>query len=152
MKKPRIFSFTALLSISLSLYFLVGCTQTAETMRKVTYPPDFKYVSKSQLKTKMGALLEQVQILDNTLQIDENDVEQVPDQSTIIEALTAIERTATELDASQVGSNHPFLMDQMGSFLGRVRDAKFAAIQTPPRYGPIDGVIEGCARCHTINR
>ena len=152
MKKLCFFWVTVLLSVSLSLYFFIGCAQTAENVRKVTYPPNFKYISKSQLKTKMGSLLEQVQILDNTLLIDENDAEQTPDQTTIIMALTTIERTANELDARQVGSNHPFLMDQMGSFLNRVRDAKFAAMQTPPHYDPIDRVIEGCARCHTHNR
>ena len=61
-------------SIVLRLILLVSviltfsaCGDTAAAIRSVTYPPDFKYVSGQQLRSRMDQLAFQLQLLDQSL-------------------------------------------------------------------------------------
>ena len=133
------------------LTYLAGCADPAATVRQFTYPPDFKYVTKAELDTAMGALLEHLQILEGTLAPLEEPPPPV-DQARVVEELAAIERIARGLEAGPAGSNHPFLQDQMGRFVARVQQARLAAAMDPPRYYQAGTVAGACAQCHVLAR
>lgn len=129
---------------------LGGCADPAATVRKVTYPPDFKYITRDELRSAMGMLARDLRRLDDALlvagaggRIDQQQVKRI---------LADIDRTAGQLDAASVGSNHPFLRDQMGQFLSDVELAQAAASLDPPRYYAAGKLAGGCTNCHRINR
>jgi PBP1b-binding outer membrane lipoprotein LpoB len=60
---PKIAAITLI-----SALFIAGCTsQFASTVRKVTYPPDFKYTEQDYLRSNMHQLPVQMAILDKAL-------------------------------------------------------------------------------------
>jgi hypothetical protein len=135
--------------------FLMSCnSQFASSMRKVTYPPDFKYTEPNELRTDMARLALQMQFLDKALA-------EAPGQSStageqqredVLTALRNISAIATNLEAGQSGANHPFMQDYMTDFVAKVYQAKSAASLAQPNYYFAGKVSGGCAGCHKINR
>jgi hypothetical protein len=129
---------------------LTACSDPAATIRKVTYPPDFKYIERSELQSAMGTLAQQLLQLETALALSEP-VQDI-DQEEVKRILAEIENTAQQLDASAAGSNHPFLQDQMNQFTNDIQQARIAASLSPPRYYAAGKLAGGCVNCHRINR
>lgn len=144
-----------------------GCSNDmAASLRKVTYPPDFKYVSPSELRSNMAKLAAQMQNLDQALaQILEqsNDEEQTQglaqskmdeesQRQQVLTALRNMERIAFRLQAGEAGSSHPFLQGFMRDFVNDVGRARTAASLDPPLYYFAGRVSGGCINCHRVNR
>ena len=129
---------------------LVGCNNPTATVRKFTYPPDFKYVSDAELKSTMDVLAQQVVRLDAALAAVQQP--QALDEGEVVRILAAIERTTQKLDARSVGSNHPFLEDYMARFDDTVQQARMAASLHPPNYYLAGRVAGACVNCHEVNR
>jgi len=127
-----------------------GCSDTAALLRKVTYPPDFKYVSGEELRSHMQQLAFQLQLLDQALA--ENNTGQSTQQQQVLGTLRKIERIGSSLQAGEAGSNHPFLQDFIRDFVSDVEHARSAASLNPPRYYFAGRVAGGCVNCHKINR
>ncbi|TRY30672.1 hypothetical protein [Aliiglaciecola sp. M165] len=135
--------------------FLTACSsQFAESVRKVTYPPDFNYVEPEQLRSDMS----QLGALMRTLEFQLADE---PEQSSsrteqhrqrVVETLRSIEGIATKLQAGDAGANHPFLQDYMRDFVKTVGEARVAASLQQPRYFLAAKVSGGCTNCHRVNR
>lgn len=148
-------SITALVSslpvvMLMTLAVLGGCADPAATVRKVTYPPDFKYVSRSELKSAMGMLARDLGRLDDALSAGESGSQ--VDQQQVVAILDDIDRTVRGLDAASVGTNHPFLQDRMDQFVSDVGLARTAASLEPPRYYAAGKLAGGCVNCHRVNR
>ena len=141
----------ALCGVTLSVFaYLSGCADSASTLRNFTYPSDFKYVSRVELRTTMGVLAHNLNRLNNTLAID--DPTQAIEQQQVQQILSDIENAAQQLDARSVGSNHPFLQDQMGRFVDDILQARIAASLNPPNYYYAGRIAGGCVNCHQVNR
>ena len=132
------------------LLALVGCNDFAATLRQFTYPPDFTYVSSAQLQSSMQHLAYRLQQLDLVLATEA--AEPPGMQQNIEDLLREIERIGSGLQAGEAGSNHPFLQDDMATFLASVRQARMAAALNPPRYYMAGRVSGGCVNCHRVNR
>jgi len=143
--KTRFSIYLAVLFLSLS-----ACGDTAALVRKVTYPPDFKYVSGDELRSNMDQLAFQLQLLDQALA--ETGAGQAEQQEQVIVILDSIERMGDRLQAGEAGANHPFLQDYMSRFVAGVQQARFAASQNPPRYYLTGRIAGGCINCHQANR
>ena len=53
--------------VLLTVLAISGCNDIASMARKVTYPPDFNYVSAQEFRSRMGQLAFQLQLLDQAL-------------------------------------------------------------------------------------
>ncbi len=148
MKQSRFIVYIILLvsaAISIS-----ACSNTAAVIRKVTYPPDFKYVSGQELRSYMSQLAFQLQQLD--LSLAESNTVQPARQQEVIDILGRIETIGEKLQAGEAGSNHPFLQDYMGNFVNDISHARIAASLNPPIYYLAGRVTGSCTNCHKINR
>ena len=134
----------------LSFTGISACGDTAALIRKVTYPPDFKYVSGEELRSNMDQLAFQLNLLDQALTDAEPD--NTVQQGQVIEILRAIERVSGGLQTGDAGANHPFLQDYMSNFVADVQQARFAASQNPPRYYLAGRIAGSCVNCHQANR
>jgi hypothetical protein len=135
----------------LSTLGISGCSSDmAAAMRKVTYPPNFKYVSPDELRSSMQQLAYQLQQLDEALMPDiPQDTAQ---QQKVVGVLGKIERIGSKLQGGNAGASHPFLQDFMQDFLADVDRARSAASLAQPRYYLAGRVSGGCLNCHKINR
>ncbi len=132
-----------------SLFIVVSaCSDFASNVRKVTYPPDFKYVSPAELRSHMQQLAYQMQLLDAALASDTQQV----DQKKVVDILHTMESVGSNIKAGEAGSNHPFLEDYMGDFVSNVTQARLAAEQNPPRYYQAGRISGACTNCHKVNR
>ena len=145
-----LFAKCILLVTVCALMVLAACSEVASTVRKVTYPPDFKYVSGQELRTNMDKLAYNLQQLDQALA--DSAVDQMQQQRQVLDVLRNIEKIGTGLRAGDAGSNHPFLQDYMSDFVQRVGEARIAAAQNPPHYYLAGRVSGGCISCHKVNR
>jgi uncharacterized membrane protein YccC len=147
--------FQPLLVVRIMLSILVvstfsACDNTAATIRRVTYPPDFTYVSGQQLRSRMSQLAFQLQLLDEAL-AESNNQQQVQQQQ-VVSILGNIGRIGSNLQANDAGSNHPFLQNQMRSFVSDVGEARVAASLNPPSFYLAGRIAGGCVNCHSVNR
>lgn len=138
--------------VSRMIFFLVvafassGCSDMAEMVRKLTYPPDFNYVSDEEFRSSMNRLAYQVQLLDMTLSGD--DIQ----QGQVKELLRNIEKTGSGLQAGDAGSNHPAMEVFIDGFMNNVERARNAVNMDPPNYYLAGRVSGACANCHKVNR
>ena len=135
----------------LVLFTISACNNTAALVRRVTYPPDFKYVSGQQLRSRMDQLAFQLQLLDQALATESNTGQQVQQQE-VLSILGNIERIGASLQAGEAGSNHPFLQDHMSNFVVDVSQAGIAASLEPPSFYLAGRIAGGCVNCHNVNR
>jgi len=150
MKKLR-FLYTIQIILFLSAIVAIsGCSDFTSLVRKVTYPPDFKYVSGDELRSNMNQLAFQLQILDQALA--ESDTEQPTQQKHVMTALRNIQSISAGLQAGEAGSSHPFLQDFMRNFVIDVEQARNDANLNPPRYYFAGRLAGGCVNCHKVNR
>lgn len=138
---------------------LVGCSsQFASSVRKVTYPPDFKYTDQSDLRSDMHQLAIQMAILDkalvNPLDQTQTQTQTEPElqREQVLNALRNMGKIASRLHAGETGANHPFMDDFMQGFISEIDKARTAASLQPPRYYFAGKISGGCASCHKINR
>ena len=136
-----------LASITLALS---ACGDFAGMVREVTYPPDFHYEGGQELRSRMHQLAYQLQLLEEALA--EDDSGQTLQQQKVVGILSEMGRIGSNLQAGDIGPNHPFLQDYMRNFLYDVGQARNEVAQDPPRYYLAGRVSGGCANCHTINR
>jgi outer membrane murein-binding lipoprotein Lpp len=147
--RPLIFT---ILSILFSCTLLVaGCSnEFSAAVRKVTYPPDFKYVTAKELRSNMEQLALQMQLLDLALKPENSDKE--TQQQQVLDALGKIQKIGVSLQAGDAGASHPFLQDMMTHFVDDIRRARTAASMEPPKYYLAGRVSGGCVNCHKANR
>ena len=141
--------------IVLSCAAMLSCTsQFATQMRKVTYPPDFVYTEKRDLRSGMAELAQQLVSLEYALiHMPENTIAAKEAQrNNVLYSLREMQRIASTLKASRTGANHPFMEDYMQEFIATVDKARGAASIENPRYYFAGKVSGACTSCHSINR
>lgn len=145
---------------AISAFVIVGCSsQFASSVRKVTYPPDFKYTEQADLRTDMNRLAQQMALLDKALvtPIVPNQIEQIPiepeiQREQVLSALRNMGKIAARLHAGGTGANHPFMDDYMQGLISKIDKARVAASIENPRYYFAGQVSGGCTNCHKVNR
>lgn len=134
---------------------LVGCSsQFAESMRKYTYPPGFKYIQPSELRSDMAKLAQQMLLLDEVLikPYERTQVGAEGQRQQVLLVLQNMERTASTLIEGETGGNHPFIQEHMQEFIAKVDKARAAASLQEPNYYYAGKVSGGCTNCHKVNR
>lgn len=131
--------------VILACALAAGCADVAQWMRRRTYPPDFRYVTRAEVRSTMGELAFHARELNRFMRPPENPLEH---RNEIRAELNAMERAADQLDQSGWPTNHPLIDMNLPSFLRDIRAAREAVEREPPNFllaGPLMGA---CVYCH----
>jgi len=141
------FPLSKTISAALLPLVLLSCSSsTLETIRKVTYPPDFNYISKTKLKDTMHQFAWYSTLLDNNLK-GENGVSE-EQRENAISILRKMEKLSENLGPQDLSSNHQLVTHNIDKFRYRIVEARNALEQTPPNYY-LAGTVSGyCLTCH----
>lgn len=142
--------FLRSLVLGLIAFPLAACSDFSGAFRQFNYPSDFNYVNGQELSSRMQQLAYELQQLDLALAAEHDER---PDlQQHVVGILLDIERIGGNLEASDTRSDHPFLQDDMDTFLADVRQARVGTSLNPPRYYMAGRVSGGCVNCHRVDR
>ncbi len=124
----------------------LGCRSgPLETVRAATYPADFHYITKQEIRTTMGGLASEVYALDQIM-LRESGVQQ-DDQARVIEILSRMRNLAKQLKR-QEQSNHPRIQAHAPRLQRDIDRALANARRAPPNYYYTGLVTSTCTYCH----
>ncbi len=124
---------------------LFGCTDVARWVRQYTYPPEFRYIERDDVRATMRELAAHARELNQLIKASDGPKAQ---RSEIITHLRAMEQAAEKLDQSGWPTNHPLIDMNLPSFRRDLRLAREAVEREPPNFllaGPVTGA---CIYCH----
>ena len=124
---------------------LMGCADIARWVRQYTYPPEFRYVERDEVRSTMGQLAFHSRELNQLIQSgDESDQR----RNEILMHLRAMEEAAEKLDQSGSATNHPMIDRNLPSFRADLKFAREVIEHEPPNYPFVGPVIGACVNCH----
>jgi hypothetical protein len=125
---------------------LSGCGQFAAWLRQYTYPPDFHYISREQLRSTMWRLARDMRELEKTLREPGEFDEQRHAQ--INRLLISIEENAAHLDKTGRRSNHPVIDANLPALRQDIYLARKGVESRPPNYTLVGFLPGACIYCH----
>ena len=132
-----------LLLLGLLLGGLVfGCAQ----FRKATYPEDFVYLERKQVKSQMALLGQYMRQIDEIL-LDDSFVSS-EQQERVLALLTNIDESTVALGAGSVKTNHLLIDEHIDQFRADVQIAIRDARADPPNYFGLGRLSGSCVGCH----
>lgn len=129
---------------------VIGSCQASESIRRVTYPPDFRYLEQHDVTSAMWRLARDVRAL-KTLLGGATDLSPQSHQE-VIRLLRDMEATASEIDPKGRRSTHPRIDSNIGAFRRDLAMARQAAEHEPPNYFLAGNVAGSCSYCHEGQR
>ena len=133
-------TFAALLALQ-----LIGCADFARWVRQYTYPPEFRYLERDEVRSTMRELAFHSRELNQLMQSSDGPQTQ---RTEIIMHLRAMEQAAEKLDQSGWPTNHPLIDMNLPSLRRDIKFAREAIEREPPNFllaGPVTGA---CVYCH----
>jgi len=121
---------------------VIGCAQ----IRKATYPSDFVYLERNQIRGEMAMLSLNMRKLDEIM-LDNSTVSS-EQQQRILAILNRLSETAETLGAGNVRTNHLVIDDHIDQFRSDVNDAIRHARANPPNYFALGRLSGSCVGCH----
>jgi hypothetical protein len=118
-----------------------GCAQ----IRKVTYPSDYVYLEKKQIRSKMALLSFYMRQLDEVL-LDHSIVGD-DQQQRILYLLNKVNDLTAEFGGG-VTTNHLAIDDHIDQFKINVNTAIHDASANPPNYFALGKLAGSCTSCH----
>ena len=125
----------------LALSVLPGCAQ----IRKVTYPRDYVYLERKELRSKMALLGLYIRHLDDALVDTSADGDE--QQQRIVDLLNKMAGLTAEF-GSGVTTNHLVIDEHIDEFKTDVNSAIYDARANPPNYVAAGRLIGSCLGCH----
>jgi hypothetical protein len=134
--------------ISMLLMSISGCQNgILENVRKVTYPPDFNYISEQKLTDTMQTFAWYTTLLDNNLR---DTASVTRDQRlSAISILKKMEKLSLQLGTESLSSNHNIISFNIDQFREKITDARIGLQQEPPNYYLVGEVSGYCLNCHS---
>jgi hypothetical protein len=129
-----VFALFAILQLS-------SCSEFACWLRQYTYPPDFRYIERDQLRSTMWQLARQVQALDEHIQAPAQPEQHRKD---ILDHLVGMETAMRSLTAVGWPSNHPLIDMNLPRFERDIGLARQAVERDPPNYIYVDLCANRC--------
>ncbi len=126
---------------------LGSCTDVPALVRRHTYPPDFKYIDRSQLRSAMWQLANDVSALDRVMR--QPGAMDAARRAEVEQLLTAMLTATTDLQAQGRPTNHPLMTDHVESFRRDVTQALAGVRAEPPSYYLVGTVSGTCLTCHS---
>ena len=122
-----------------------GCADMAQWMRRRTYAPDFRYLTREKVGSAMEELAYHTRELNRLMRGPETPLQ---GRSEIIENLQAMERAAGQLDQSGWPTNHPLIDMNLANFLRDIRFARESVERDPPNFLLAGSLMGACVYCH----
>lgn len=119
-----------------------------ENVRKVTYPPDFNYISKDKLTNTMQTFAWYIKLLDNNLRNTSTITNEQLSNS--ISLLGKMEKLSHELGTESLSSNHNIVSFNIDAFRQKIVDARKGLLHTPPNYYLVGALSGSCINCHSL--
>ena len=124
---------------------LVACSGAAQGLRHVTYPPQFSYLERREIKSVMWTLAADAAELNRMLRNGKlSDI----DHGRVVDVLDHMREAAQELEAPGQRTNHPLIDANIDSFRRDLGIARDAAKAEPPNYFFAGAVAGACLYCH----
>lgn len=114
-------------------------------IRRVTYPPDFHYVTQQEIRTTMDRLAVEVATLEAIM--EKGGGPQAEDRPAIVASLERMEDLAAQLDQGE-RSNHPRIGADAPRLRATIERALLAARTQHPTYYDVGRVVGACMYCH----
>ena len=124
---------------------LIGCADFARWVRQYTYPPEFRYIERDDVRSTMRQLAFHSRELNQLIQSSDG-----PDQrrNEILMHLRAMEEAAEKLDQSGWPTNHPLIDKNLPRFRADLKFAREAIEREPPDFPFVGPVTGACVYCH----
>ncbi len=139
------------LVLVLATLLLTACEgKVLENVRKVTYPPDFNYISRDKLTGIMHQFAWYTELLDRNLR----DTANVTDDQRLssIDILSKMEKLSLQLGSENLSSTHDIVSMNIDQFRNSIIQARTGLQQDPPNYYLAGSVSAFCLNCHQITR
>ncbi len=140
------FRRTTPLQLVLLALLCTGLLAACAQIRKATYPSDFVYLERKQIRGEMALLSLYLRQLDQIL-LDGSTVSS-EQQRRILAILSKIDASATTLGAGNVRTNHLVIDDHIDQFRNDVYTAIHNASASPPNYFALGRLSGSCVGCH----
>jgi len=137
----------ALLTTMLSMTLVVACTDVPALLRRHTYPPNFKYIDRTQLRSAMWQLADDVSALDRLMR--QPGTIDAARRVEVEQLLTEMLAATSELQAQGRPTNHPVMSDHVEAFRRDVTQALAGVRAEPPSYYLVGTVSGTCLTCHS---
>ncbi|MDH3446948.1 MAG: hypothetical protein OEO18_02250 [Gammaproteobacteria bacterium] len=136
------------MAVALLLFAIpgLGLLNSCAQVRKATYPKDFIYLDKKQVKSQMAMFGFYMRQLDSIL-LDETAVSS-EQQAQIVSLLNKIRDGASSLGSGNVTTNHLVIDDHIDEFISDVNTALRNASADPPNYFALGKLSGSCVGCH----
>ena len=134
----------------LSAVICAGCADLPARLRRHTYPPNFKYIDRAELRSAMWRLAADVNQLDDLMHAP-GSVDDVRRRQ-IADLLTAMDDAARELATNGRPTNHPLIADNLEGFRRAVATARASVESGQPNYYLVGSVSGACLICHGPDR
>jgi hypothetical protein len=131
--------------LALLCFLCAGCSDVTRWVRQYTYPPDFRYIERDQLRSTMWQLAYHSRELNRLLSQAE---QQEPDRAEIVAQLRGMEQATEKLNTSGWPSNHPLVAMNLPNFRRDIKFAREAIERDPPNYLLASHISGACAYCH----
>lgn len=132
------------LSALLAAILLTGCAE----VRMATYPPDFVYLDRKQVRGQMALMSLYLREIDEILA--DNLAINSEQQAQIVKLLNRIDASAGLLGAGNVTTSHLLIDDHIDDFQADVRLALRDASSDPPSYYAVGRLSGSCTACHRL--
>jgi hypothetical protein len=134
-------------TLAAALLALAGCSGNAvETVRSITYPPDFAKLPESEAKTAMHQIAISVSELNGLLRSEAFPSPEA--QQRVVTLLTNMEQASAGIHLLQLRSTHPMLDANIEAFRSDLEQARLAAEASPPNFFLAGSVTGACLHCH----
>lgn len=132
-------------SMILAMLLLSSCGDVATNLRRHTYPPGFRYVTREQLDSSMWQLAHAVRGLREALREQPVDAKR---RAEIIQLLQMMDLATKDLSSHGWPSNHPLVDANLDALRADIAQARRAVEWNPPNYVLAGAVSGACMYCH----
>jgi hypothetical protein len=137
-------------AILLAAGLIAGCADFPSRVRRHTYPPDFKYIARTEVRSAMQQLAFDVSRLDDLMR-QPGPIEETR-RARIAELLAAMDGTAQGLATHGRPTNHPLIADHLDGFRRELATARASIASERPNYYLVGSVSGACLVCHAPDR
>lgn len=135
------------LAIVLFGSLLSACTDVPAFLRRHTYPPNFKYISRAQLRSVMWQLADAVTTLDRVMR--QPGAIDTARRAEVTRLLAEMLSTTSALQAQGRPTNHPLLSEHLEDLRRDLTQALAGVGAEPPNYYLVGTVSGTCLTCHS---
>jgi hypothetical protein len=125
---------------------MAACADLPARLRRHTYPPNFKYIGRAELRSAMWRLASGVHQLDDLMRQPEPMDE--ARRARLTQVLTAMDDAAAELATHGRPTNHPLLGDHLDAFRRALATARASVASQHPNYYLVGSISGACLSCH----